>query len=144
MRSRRDRGSVSRGTYGTIAKHCIATVIIDTGLRPEESFRLKWECVTFTAEPLPKCTDRVLAAIIVCDSMSSHRATHRGTSSRGYGGRIFNEHGKSKAAHRSVSMTRLVHGMLFERQKHGLKQKRNKNKSSQGGSKGKQPRNHFL
>jgi integrase len=30
-------------------------------------------------------------------------------------GRIFNEHGKSKAARRSVSMTKRVHGMLFER-----------------------------
>jgi integrase len=31
------------------------------------------------------------------------------------GGRIFNEHGKSKAARRSVSMTKRVRGILFER-----------------------------
>jgi integrase len=59
----------------------IATVLVDTGLRPEECFRMKWECITFTDD----------------------------------GGRIFNEHGKSKAARRSVSMTKRVHGMLFER-----------------------------
>jgi integrase len=50
----------------------IATVLVDTGLRPEESLRLKWEFVTFDKD----------------------------------GGRIFNEHGKSKAARRSVSMTK--------------------------------------
>jgi integrase len=59
----------------------IATVLVDTGLRPEECFRLRWECITFTKE----------------------------------GGRIFNEHGKSKAARRSVSMTQRVRGILFQR-----------------------------
>jgi integrase len=59
----------------------IATVLVDTGLRPEECFRLKWECITFTED----------------------------------GGRIFNEHGKSKAARRSVSMTQRVRGILFQR-----------------------------
>jgi integrase len=59
----------------------IATVLVDTGLRPEECFRLKWEFVTFTKD----------------------------------GGRIFNEHGKSKAARRSVSMTKRVRGILFQR-----------------------------
>ncbi len=59
----------------------IATVLVDTGLRPEECFRLKWEFVTFDKD----------------------------------GGRIFNEHGKSKAARRSVSMAKRVRGILFQR-----------------------------
>ena len=59
----------------------ITTILVDTGLRPEECFRLKWECITFTED----------------------------------GGRIFNEHGKSKAARRSVSMTQRVRGILFQR-----------------------------
>jgi integrase len=58
-----------------------ATILVDTGLRPEECFRLKWECVTFTKD----------------------------------GGRIFNEHGKSKAARRAVSMTQRVRGILSQR-----------------------------
>lgn len=28
----------------------IATILVDTGLRPEECFRLKWECITFTSD----------------------------------------------------------------------------------------------
>jgi integrase len=59
----------------------IASILVDTGLRPEECFRLKWECITFTKD----------------------------------GGRIFNEHGKSKAARRHVSMTKRVRGILFQR-----------------------------
>jgi integrase len=59
----------------------IATILVDTRLRPEECFRLKRECITFSKD----------------------------------GDRIFNEHGKSKAARRHVSMTKRVRGILFQR-----------------------------
>ena len=59
----------------------IATILVDTGLRPEKCFRLKWNTITLIAD----------------------------------GGRIFNAHGKSKAARRSVSMTQRVRGILAER-----------------------------